>query len=82
MGAFEANLCLCSLARRDFHAKQTKKPLGSTGTGNLQKTWDLRLQIRINMACSKRRATAVPNSNEFGLAVARRWHGSGFKRQT
>ena len=33
-------------------------------------------------ACSKRRATAVPNSNEFGLGVARRWHGSGFKRQT
>ena len=32
-------------------------------------------------ACSKRRATAVPNSNEFGLAVARRWHGSGLKRR-
>ena len=27
-------------------------------------------------ACSKRRATAVPNSNEFGLAVARRWHSA------
>ena len=30
---------------------------------------------------SKRRATAVPNSNEFDPAVARLHHDSGFKRR-
>ena len=32
-------------------------------------------------AYSKRRATAVPNSNEFDPAVARLYHDSGFKRR-
>ena len=30
------------------------------------------IAMQLNQACSKRRATAVPNSNEFGPEVARR----------
>ena len=42
---------------------------------------DMLLQLEFDKAYSKRRATAVPNSNEFDPAVARLYHGSGFKRR-